>query len=83
MSLTEEDVKRIIADQSQARTMTGDTVQWLVRSAYEEGWRAAGGDTTRSPHTESPKGWRLAWLASTVRDTLVRNGMISGKDSYK
>lgn len=82
MSLTEEDVRRIISE-SHAPKIDPNAVQWLVRSAYEEAWRAAGGDPSQSHHADEPKGWRLAWLGSKVRSVLIRNGMISGEDSYK
>lgn len=83
MTLTEEDVKRIIAENTKPSNINPDVVQWLVRSSFEEGWRAAGGSQERSPHDQEPRGWRLAWMNSKARDVLVRNGMISGKDAWK
>ena len=83
MSLTEDDVRRIIAEHSANRGIQPETVQWLVRSAYEEGWRSGGGDPSTSHHAGPATGWRKAWLESSARGILVRNGMISGKDSYK
>lgn len=86
MALTEEDVHRIMDEriaQSQGPQINPETVQWLVRSAFEEAWRLAGGDPISSQHDEPAVGWRAAWLNSQSRDVLVRNGMISGGDSYK
>ena len=86
MALTEDDVRRILDErlaQSQQSQINPETVQWLVRSAFEEAWRLAGGDPSPSPHDEPPAGWRLAWMNSQARNVLVRNGMISGEDSYK
>ena len=83
--MNEEDVRRVIAEHltDKPRGLSQDTVQWLVRSAYEEGWRAGGGDPAVSHHAAAPVGWRAAWMCSESRNTLVRNGMISGKDAYK
>ena len=83
--MNEEDIKRMIAEHltDKTRGLSHDTVQWLVRSAYEEGWRAGGGDPAVSHHAEAPVGWRAAWMGSESRNTLMRNGMISGKDAYK
>lgn len=58
-------------------------LQWEVRRAFEEGWRAAGGNPEQSPHYEQPRGWRLAWLNSKSRAFLVVNNLISGQDGYK
>lgn len=80
MSMTEEDVKRLVAEGLQGNR---DMTQWLVRAAYEEAWRAAGGSQEQSPHNELPKGWRDSWMKSSVRNILVRNGMISGGDAWK
>lgn len=86
MALTEEDVHRIMDERlaaAQQSQINPETVQWLVRSAFEEAWRLAGGDPVASPHDEPPAGWRAAWMNSQARNVLVRNGMISGEDSYK
>lgn len=86
--MTEEDVKRIIAEHAfsprhEQRGLDPQTVQWLVRSAFEEAWRAAGGDPALSHHDATPIGWRLAWMQSNAREVLRRHGMISGQDTYK
>lgn len=82
--MTEEDIKRAEGSY-QPRTMTVDPeiVQWFMRSSYEEGWRDAGGDPIRSHHADEPKGWRLGWLNSKTREALIRQGLISGQDSYR
>lgn len=51
-------------------------MQYEIRAAYEEAWRAAGGDPVQSPHTQEPKGWRLAWMGSRARKFLINNGII-------
>lgn len=83
--MNEDDVRRMIAEHltDKPRGLSQDTVQWLVRSAYEEGWRAGGGDPVVSHHADAPVGWRAALVGSDSRNTLLRNGMISGKDAYK
>ena len=60
-----------------------NTFQWLVRSAYEAGWRDGGGDPAQSPSNTTPVGWRQAWLASQPRAFLLNNGFITGQDAYK
>lgn len=83
--MTEEDVKRIIAEQmaGKAPALDNNTAQWLVRSAFEAGWRAGGGDPVRSDYRDEPVGWRIAWLESEPRAILVRKGMISGSEAWK
>lgn len=58
-------------------------VQWSHRAAFEDGWRKAGGNPTPSDHRGDPIGWRLAWMQSDTRATLIRNGLLSGQDTYK
>lgn len=58
-------------------------LQWEIRRAFEEGWRAAGGDPVRSTHIEEPKGWRLAWMNSSAREFLVANGINTGRVDWK
>ena len=58
-------------------------LQWEIRNAFEEGWRAAGGDPIRSPHDQTPRGWRLAWLNSHARQFLVANGITTNKVTWK
>lgn len=58
-------------------------LQYEVRAAFEEGWKAAGGDPVRSPHMEEPKGWRLAWVNSRARKFLVANGINTSRVSWK
>ena len=58
-------------------------LQWEIRNAFEEGWRAAGGDPIRSPHDQPPVGWRMAWLNSRARKFLVANGITPNKVTYK
>ena len=83
--MTEEDVKRIIAEHLVPPRHNAEPalVQWLVRAAYEEGWRAGGGDDTHSSHLDEPVGWRLAWLGSSARGVLIRNKLIDGRDVWK
>lgn len=84
--MTEEDIKRIIDEKLAENKQQGfapQKVQWLVRAAFEEAWRAAGGDPAKSPHDAEPVGWRAAWMKSTARNILVRNGIISGQDTYR
>lgn len=66
-----------------ARDPIFNRIQWEMRSAYEEAWRAAGGLEDASPHDQEPVGWRLAWMNSKARSFLVTNGMISGQDMWK
>ena len=58
-------------------------LQYEIRAAFEEGWRAAGGDPVRSPHNQGPVGWRLAWINSSARKFLVANGINTGRVRWK
>lgn len=58
-------------------------LQFEVRRAFEEGWRAAGGDPVRSPSFDQPVGWRMAWIGSSARKFLIENGIITGKVTWK
>ena len=78
--MTPEEVRAMIQEELGQKN---ETIQWIVRSAFEEGWRLGGGSPERSPHYEQPKGWRLAWMNSQARNILVRNGMISGSEEWK
>lgn len=78
MSLTEEDVRRIIGEHM--ATPRHDEVaaarnfaQWAVRAAYEECWNTL---KAEGSYLES-------WKASTMREILVRQGFISGEDDYR
>lgn len=66
-----------------ARDPVFQRIQWEMRAGFEEAWRKAGGDAAQSPHTQEPKGWRMAWMNSKAREFLVVNGMISGKDMWR
>lgn len=83
--MTEDDIRRIVAETLTERQPSLDpqSVQWLVRNAYEEGWREAGGDDSVSHHSQPAVGWRSAWMLSKARSILKRQGMITGEDSYK
>lgn len=80
--MTPEEVKAMIQEELGQR-IDPNTVQWLARSAFEEGYRLGSGSTERSPHYEEPKGWRLSWMNSQARNILVRNGMLSGSEEWK
>ena len=58
-------------------------LQFEIRNAFELGWRAAGGDETRSPPSEPSQGWRDAWLKSSSRAFLVSVGVITGEDGWR
>ena len=58
-------------------------LQYEIRAAFEEGWRAAGGDPIRSPAEQEPVGWRLAWINSAARRFLVANGVNTGRVKWK
>ena len=58
-------------------------LQFEIRAAYEEGWRAAGGDPIRSPAEKEPVGWRAAWMESSARRFLVANGINTGRVIWK
>lgn len=83
--MTPDEVKQLIQGElgTTNRALTADFVQWLARSAFEAGWRAGGGDPVESPHTETARGWRSAWLSSEPRSILVRNGIISGSEGWR
>lgn len=84
MSLTPDDVRALIAEHlTERNTIDPQSVQWMVRSAYEEGWRQAGGDPAVSHHSEAAVGWRAAWMQSKARSILIRQGLITGGESWK
>lgn len=58
-------------------------LQYEIRAAFEEGWRAAGGDPIRSPADQVAVGWRRAWIESTARAFLVANGINPGNVTWK
>lgn len=58
-------------------------VQWLVRYAFESGWRAAGGDQSQAQHPEGTAVWTEEWLKSEPRALLVRQGILSGGDAWR
>lgn len=58
-------------------------VQWSHRAAYEEAWRKAGGDPVKSDHRGEPVGWRKSWLESDARAVMLRNGLITGAETWK
>lgn len=51
--------------------------QYLMRQAFEEGFRAVYGDTA------TKEAWFPHWLASQTRAMLIANGLITGKEGYK
>lgn len=44
---------------------------WLVRAAYERGYRSSGDD------------WRESWKKTPEREVLLRMGLIDEKDGYR
>jgi hypothetical protein len=51
-------------------------VQYYVRLAFEEGYRAAKPATVKNE-------WRPDWFNSIARKFLLDNGLISGNEDYK
>lgn len=60
-----------------------DIVQWLIRSAYEEGYNAATSDRGVSGINPSKGKWFDLWHNSQARKMLIANGVISGDDYYR
>ena len=60
-----------------------DIVQWLIRSAYEEGYNAAASDRGVSDIRPQKGKWFDTWVNSTSRKMLIANGVISGEDEYR
>lgn len=60
-----------------------DVVQWAVRSAYEEGYRAACGERGVSRFNPDKGQWFDHWITSKTRAMLIENGVISGEEGYK
>lgn len=58
-------------------------MQHKLRAAFEEGWRAAGGDPVQSPWNQEPRGWRAAWIKSETRQWLVAAGILSGEETWR
>lgn len=80
--MTPEEVKQLIREEMRGK-INPEIFQWLTRAAFEEGWRLGGGSQESSHFSDEPKGWRAAWMDSQARSVLIRNGIISGEDSYK
>jgi hypothetical protein len=51
-------------------------VQYYVRLAFEEGYRAAKPATVKNE-------WKPDWFNSTGRNFLLDNGLITGNEGYK
>lgn len=49
---------------------------WLVRAAFELGYRAA------KPETE-PNEWRKDWIDSRPRDVILKMGYINKEDNWR
>lgn len=60
-----------------------DIVQWAVRNAFEEGYRAAVGDRGVSIINAEKGKWFDAWARSKSREMLVLNGIIDEEVTYK
>lgn len=60
-----------------------DIVQWLIRSAYEEGYNAASNERGVSDINPQKGKWFDTWVNSTSRKMLIANGVISGEDDYR
>lgn len=60
-----------------------DIAQFLMRQAFEEGYKAAGGLPGRSVANSEKGKWFDFWIVSKTRAILVSNGVISGKDTWR
>ena len=58
-------------------------LQWEVRTAFELGFMASGKDRGKSNVNPEKGEWFDHWMASTSRQFLIDNGIISGKDTYR
>ncbi len=59
-----------------------DIAQYLMRQAFEEGYRSAGGVGKSSINPVKGK-WFDHWISSQTRAVLVANGIIDGTEGYK
>ena len=61
-------------------------LQWEVRSAFEQGFRAGaksyGGKVPNALFGGEPA-WRPYWLESRARAFLLANGLIAGDEGFK
>lgn len=60
-----------------------NVAQYLMRQAFEEGFRAAGGSRGVSNINPDKGAWFDKWITSKTRAMLVANGVISGQEGYK
>lgn len=58
-------------------------MQWVVRSAFEQGYISAGTGRGRSEIDPSKGKWFDHWINSEARRFLVNNGLISGSEGWK
>lgn len=57
--------------------------QYLMRQAYEEGFRSAGGGRGVSKINPNKGAWFDGWVVSQTRAMLVANGIIDQEVTYK
>ena len=64
------------------RKVSADITQYYIRQAYNEGYNAA---NPRGQSSIDPKKgkWFDHWMVSRTRQTLVENGLITGREGYK
>lgn len=60
-----------------------NAAQYYMRQAFEEGFRAAGGNRGQSVISPERGKWFDSWVVSKTRATLVSNGAIDGTEGYK
>lgn len=60
-----------------------DVVQWVVRNAFEQGFRASNPYPLKSQVNPNYDAWFDAWLKSDARAMLVANGIIGEEDGFR
>lgn len=65
------------------RKINVEIAQYLMRQAFEEGFRLADNDRGQSSINPQKGKWFDYWLSSQTRATLVANGVISGKEDFR
>jgi len=58
-------------------------LQWEVRQAFENGYRAAKQDRGQSKMNPEKGEWFDHWIISKSRAFLLANGLITGDEGYK
>ena len=81
--ITQDDIDAMASPPVRMTKVNVQVMQWAVRNAYEEGYRAAGGDRGASDMNPEKGKWFDLWVNSRARKLLIQNGIISGMEDFR